>query len=103
MESKVYWGSVEYEGNLSGMNDKPVKGGFVYVFCKSLDVLDFIERLKKVLNSKNVVIKNLEFVDIYEKEMQWETDDETTHYMELYAKAENSDQLILDTFYEYAE
>lgn len=101
MESKIYWSGIEYEYNENSVEYKKLKGGFVYAFIKSNDVREALEIILSELNKNHLLPSTIEFVSPYEKEMEWETSKETSHYTKLYKTALKSSVVVFDDFYAY--
>ena len=98
MENKIYWTGIEYNYDEKS-ND--LKGGFVYAFVKSFDVREALEKVLKALKEEKLVPLDIEFVSPYDEEMEWETEEQTKQFLEMYEDAKNTEDVIFDDFYAY--
>ena len=96
-DKKIYWSGVEY----SYEENKDLKGGFVYVFIKAIDVRDALNLLLNGLKQENLIPLEIEFISPYSQDMEWENKKQTKHYSKLYNEALNTDIIIFDDFYAY--
>ena len=103
MKSTVYWSGVEYSYRNGSVNPDNLKGGFVYIFLSALDVIDSISKIQKSLNDQDLEPIIIEFIQPYDEELEWEQDEATEHYKNLYNKAKGSLEPIFDDFYTYEE
>jgi hypothetical protein len=101
MESKVFWIGLEYD-YLKGHESYPkLEGGFVYAFINGKDVRDVLNRLLVELDELQLKPIEVEFISPYEEDTEWESDEITNHYLELYQLSQESKEVIFDTFEAY--
>ncbi len=101
METKIYWAGVEYNYDKDSGNYQELKGGFVYTFMQAIDARDALDMLLQALKGKKLAPLEVEFISIYDGEMEWETEEETNRYISLYNEALESGNVIFDDFYAY--
>lgn len=94
---KVFWTSIEY----SYLDDKSLKGGFVYAFVKAFDVKEALAKLLAVFTKKKMIPNEIEYIMPYDSSTEWETSEETSKFLKLYNKASKIDDVVFDTFYAY--
>lgn len=101
MSKRIYWSSVEYIFNEDSPKFGKLKGGAVYAFVKAKDARDSLEKIIKALTDEFLIPVDVEYISIYDTDIEWENDEETSQFMQLYQEAENSNEVIFDVFYEY--
>jgi len=101
IKKNIFWSSIEYHYSDKSSDFKKLDGGFVYVFIKSFDVREALDLILESLDKQNLVPFNIEFISPYDKEIDWESIDQSNHYLELYNVANNSSDVIYDDFYAY--
>jgi hypothetical protein len=97
----VYWADIEYTYGEESDEFGNMKGGFVYVFVKSFDVRTALDQILNSLKDEKLIPFHINFVQPYEKEMEWETEEQTKHFFELYNDARGTSDVIFDTLYAY--
>lgn len=100
-ESKIYWTSIEYNYSKESSKNDELKGGFVYAFVNANDVRDALDKLLKELKSQSLTPIDIEFMSPYDDEMEWETRQETEHFLGLYNESKKTNNVIFDNFYAY--
>lgn len=100
-KSKIYWTGVEYSYGKKSDNYKELKGGFVYAFINAIDVREALGKLLKELKKQDLNPLEVEFISPYDEEMEWETNEQTNHYLGLYEEALKSEEVVFDDFYAY--
>ena len=98
---KIYWSGIEYIYSDSSPESGKLIGGFVYGFVKAIDKKEALNKFADVLKRNSIVIKNVEFIKLYEIGTQWETIEQTNSFIKIYEEAQDSEQPIFDTFYAY--
>lgn len=98
---KVYWSSIEYIYTNNNSKNIKLKGGFVYCFVSARDAKDAIKKFELALNSMDIAIKSIDFVSTYDLDMEWETKEQTTNFINIFKTAEKTDKVIFDDFYAY--
>lgn len=53
------------------------------------------------LKEKNMEPSEIEFISIYDVEMEWDSVDQTEHFMKLYEEALTSEGVLFDVFHAY--
>jgi hypothetical protein len=101
MKRKIYWSSIEYLYKSDSEEFGELVGGFVYVFIKAIDVREALSKIICELNNGKLDPIEIEFIKPYEDDLEWETSDQTKHYLDLFEKAKNSDNLVFDDFHAY--
>ncbi|AUP80090.1 hypothetical protein [Flavivirga eckloniae] len=96
MNNKVYWSNIEYKHK-----DKGLAGGFVYAFLKATDVREALIKLLIELNNQSLNTVEVEFISPYNEKMEWDTLEQTEHFLSLYQESKKSDNVIFDDFYAY--
>jgi hypothetical protein len=96
---KVYWAGVEY----SYLGNKNLKGGFVYAFVRAFDVREALAKLLAAFDGNNINPVEIEYVVPYDADMEWETPEETSKFLELQKAALKSNEVIFDDFYAYVD
>ncbi|MFL9835739.1 hypothetical protein [Chryseobacterium terrae] len=97
---KIYWTSVEFTYKKS---TEKLKGGFVYAFTKAIDARDALDLFLTEFEKKDLQIIFVEYVSLYDLEMEWETKKQTNHFRVLYKEAVKYQGVILDDFYSYED
>ena len=100
MSSKIYWTSIEYR-YIKKVDKKDLKGGFVYAFINANDVRDVLKKVLIELAKQNLEPIEIEFISPYDKEMEWETKEQTEHFKQLYKESKKTDNVVFDDFYAY--
>ena len=100
---KIYWAGIEFSYTIQAPEFEELKGGFLYVFIKSSNANEACRHIESALLSKGMKIETLEFISLYEKNMEWETPEQSNHFLELYQEAQNSNDVILDDIYAYRD
>lgn len=98
---KVYWTSIEYIYGKESLKFKQLKGGFVYGFVRAFDAREAIIKFTAKLKSQNLKVKYIEFVSPYEREMEWDTQENKEKFIQLHDEAALVDEVILDDLYAY--
>ena len=99
--SRIYWAGIEYSYNKNSSQFGKLKGGFVYGFVKAVDAREALNRFKDELRHQNIKVKLVEFIFPYDIETQWETEEQTNKYIQLYKEAESFKKVLFDDFYAY--
>lgn len=100
MKNKVYWTGIEYKYNQKSKTNE-LKGGFVYAFVNSQDARYALKRFLDELASQDLKPIEIEFISPYDIEMEWGTDAEIEHYLNLYNESKDTNNVIFDDFYAY--
>lgn len=99
----IYWSSIEFiYKNTSQKKDK-LKGGFVYCLVKAFDAKDAIAKIELSLKSQNKTVKKIDFVSVYDEDMEWETKEQTKNFIQIYNQAKKTLEVVFDDFYSYEE
>lgn len=93
---KVYWIEVSY---LKDDN----KNGVVYIFVKAKDAIHAFELADEDLCVKGLKPYKWDFIEPYMISMEWETEEQTHHFRQLYEKAKKTKQCVFDKFYLLSE
>lgn len=101
MEKKVFWSGIEYSYLESSKKFKNLQGGFVFIFIKAYDVREALAKIEKELTIIKLEPIEIEFIKPYEKELEWETPEQTEHYLSLYEESDSKNKTVFDTFYAY--
>ena len=101
MTKKIYWTSIEYRYDEKSTESKKLKGGFVYAFIKANDVRDALENFLRELRSLNLNPVEIEFIKPYDKALEWETIEDTKHYLNLFRQAQKSTNTVFSEFYAF--
>ncbi len=101
MKREIYWSSIEYSYRTEAEEFESLEGGFVYVFIKAFDVQEALSIILKEFKKGNLEIIQVEFIKPYEEDIEWETPEQTLHFLHLFNKAKDCDALIYDDFYAY--
>ncbi len=102
-EEQVYWSSIEFKMTPKHHQYGETKGGFVFVFLKTLDVRSFIAAIEKDFKENHFEIVKLEYVNPYDTEHQWEEEEDAQHFTKLYREAETTGELVFDELYRYED
>lgn len=97
-ELSVYWSSFEFAYEKNNVN---LKGGFVYCLVKAFDARDAINKIESALKLQNLICIKMDYVSIYEENMEWETEEQTRNFNRLYNMAQNNRDVNFDDFYSY--
>lgn len=100
-QKKVYWASIEYAFLKEAEDYGKFDGGFVYAFVNALDVRDALEKVLISLEQQALTPLAVEAVMPYDKNMEWEKEADTAHYLHLYARASKNEEVLFDVFYDY--
>jgi len=100
-QKKVYWASIEYTFSKEAQDYGKFSGGFVYAFVNALDVRDALEKVLLSLEQQALVPLDIEFIMPYDKNMEWEKETDTAHYLHMCARASKSEEVLFDVFYDY--
>ena len=101
MENKVFWVAIEYDYLKEHESFSKLQGGFVYAFINGKDVRDVLNRLLLELDELQLKPVEVEFISPYEEDTEWESDEITNHFLELYQLSQKSKEVIFDTFEAY--
>lgn len=100
-ELNIYWSSIEFTYKKEIQNKKNLKGGFVYCFVKAFDVREAINKIERGLKSQGLICQKMEYISVYDENMEWEKEEQTASYLELYKSAKNNNEVVFDDFYSY--
>ena len=101
MENKIFWSSIEFRYDKGSPDFENLVGGFVYVFIKSFDVIEALEKIQKAFKERKLTPIEIEHISPYNPELEWENEDETKKYTELSEFAFRSGLVEFDDFYSY--
>ena len=99
--NNVYWSGIEYSYSKDSIDYKKLKGGFIYVFVKAFDVRDALEKLLLEMSKQKIIPLEIEFVSPYDKQLEWEKEEDTNKYLKLYEEALKTEHIVFDTFFAY--
>ncbi|WP_276134854.1 hypothetical protein [Polluticoccus soli] len=100
-DSQLYWGSIEYSYTKKHKQYAKLKGGLVYAFFVAQDVREFLAAVEAELGKLHIEIDAVEFVSLYDVDMEWEDEDDNDTYKQLAEKAVQSSEVVFDDFYAY--
>jgi hypothetical protein len=100
-ELKIYWTGIEYSYAESSSKFGELQGGFVYGFVQAIDARDALAKFDDRLKSENLIPKQVEFISLYDLEMEWETEEQTNSYCRLVGEAQETWDVIFDDFYAF--
>lgn len=100
---KIYWTGVEYKYGEGSPNYGKLQGGFVYGFVQASDAREALNRFDEKLIEENLIPILIEFISIYDIEMEWETEEQTENFCQLYTEAQESSEVIFDDFYAFED
>ena len=101
MEKKIYWSSIEYSYSKNSKEAEKLKGGFVYALIKAYDAREALEKIQSALDNENMIPIEIEYISPYDVNMEWEEEDQTSHFNGLYEEAGKKSDVIFDEFYAY--
>jgi hypothetical protein len=101
MKGKVFWTGIEYSYMEDAEEYGKLKGGFVYAFIKAHDVRDALDKIIDKLKIMRLKPIEIEFLKPYEKELEWETEEQTKHYLNLYKQTIKTNDISFDNFHAY--
>ena len=101
MKTKVFWTGIEYSYMIGSEKYGNLKGGFVYAFIKAYDVREALTKITDQLNKISMEPIEIEFLKPYEKNLEWETIEQTKHYLDLYKQSNKTNDIIFDIFHAY--
>jgi len=101
MENKIFWSSIEFRYDKDSPDFKKLVGGFVYVFIKSFDVIEALERIQKAFKEKKLIPIDVEYINPYNPELEWENEEDHEKYLKLSDFAFQSGLVVFDDFYSY--
>ncbi len=101
MKRKVFWTGIEYSYMKEAEEYGKLKGGFVYAFVKAYDVREALSKIIHQLNEIKLEPIEIEFLKPYERELEWDTDEQTNHYLNLYKITSETSDVIFDCFHAY--
>lgn len=99
--TKIYWTGIEYNYSKLSPQFGKLAGGFVYGFVKAVNVKEALNKFTNELKLKNIDVKVVEFIKLYDMKMEWETEEHTNKYIQLCEEAKSSNQVLFDDFYAY--
>ena len=70
-------------------------------FFEAFLLEDFLKEILIEFNKKSLTILRIEFAEIYNLEMEWETSKTQKYYNEILEKTKKIPNLIFDTFYAF--
>ena len=97
----IYYSSIEYNYDENSVDYIKYAGGFVYAFVKSINADQALKMILSALNNNNLKVKNLEFIEPYDLNMEWDTYENKENFKNIYREAILSDEVIFDIFYAY--
>ena len=100
-DKKIYWTGVEYRYGEGSSNYGKLQGGFVYGFVQARDARDALNRFDEKLIEEALIPVIIEFISIYDIEMEWETEEQTENFCQLCNEARESTEVIFDDFYAF--
>jgi hypothetical protein len=100
-ELKIYWSGIEYTYAKESPSYGKLQGGFVYGFVQANDARDALKKFEKRLKEEDLIPLQVEFISLYDIEMEWESDEQTDNYCQLYNEAKETSKVIFDDFYAY--
>ena len=95
----IYWTSIEYK--YCGPEVLKLEGGFVYGFVKASDEREALNKFTTKLKHQDVEVQNVEFISLYDLKTEWENQEQTNIFVQLYQKAKKSSEVVFHTFYVY--
>jgi hypothetical protein len=98
---KIYWTSIEYVYSTQSSEFGKVAGGFIYGVVKASDDREALNKFTDELKRQSIDVKKIEFISLYDIKMEWETEEQTNNFMELYKEAQSSNKVLFDTCYAY--
>jgi hypothetical protein len=98
---EIYWTSIEYKYSKQSSEFGKLAGGFVYGFVKASDEVEALNKFTDELKHQGIDVKKVEFISLYDIKTEWETEEQTNNFMELYKEAQSSNEVLLDNFYAY--
>ncbi len=101
MAKAIYWGSIEYLYNSKHSEYPKLKGGAVYAFYYTDDVRKYLKAVQEDLELLNMDILRVEFVNMYDLDMQWEDESNTKIFKQIATRAKSSKKVVFDDFYAY--
>lgn len=102
-EKSIYWSSIEYAFKKENPKHLTLKGGFVYCFIQAFDAREALLKIEEDFFTQNLSIKAIEFISIYDENLEWETKAQTSDYLKLFKLARVNNEVVFDAFYEYEE
>lgn len=99
--NKVYWAGIEYLYKQQHPQYSELRGGFVYAFVYTEDARSFLKKIQPFFNKEKLEIVRVEFINIYDKKMQWGKIEDGKKYKNLIKEAELTSEVVLDDFYAY--
>lgn len=101
VELNIYWSSIEFSYGNNLKSKKKIKGGFVYCFVKAFDAREAIDKFESAIKSRNLKCIKIDYVLIYDENMEWETEQQTQCFIQLYNLAKRKTDVIFDVIYAY--
>lgn len=101
MAKTIYWGGIEYVYNSKHSDYPKLKGGAVFAFYFTDDVRQYIKVVEEILEQLHMDIVRVEFVNVYDLEMQWEDETNTKRFKQMAKKAKSLRKVVFDDFYAY--
>ena len=98
--SRVYWANVEFTYNEGSSQHGVFEGGVVYAFVRAFDVREAILRIEEELQSRDLGVRNVDYVTEY-GEVPWENEDDQLHFDGVSALAGSTGEVFLDSFEVY--
>jgi len=98
---KIYWTSIEFKFLKESPNFENYKGGLVYAFVKASDAKNALMKFEDSLKENKLRSSDIEFVKPYDEELEWEDDEQTAHFINLYQEAVKNNDVVLDDWYFY--
>lgn len=100
-DSQLYWGSIEYSYTKKHKQYATLKGGVVYAFFLAQDVREFLAVVEAELKKLQIEIDCVEFVSVYDMDMEWEDEEDNELYKQIGEKAQQTRGVVFDDFYAY--
>jgi len=100
-KKKIYWSSVEFLYEKKSVDYGKLEGGFVYVFIKSSDAAEALDKIKKAFKEKYLNPIDIDYISPYDPELEWEHEEDQKKYLKLYDFAFHSGLVEFDDFYSY--
>ena len=98
---QLYWTSIEYQYKKSSTYYGKLAGGFVFAFVQAFDARDALAKFDNRLGQEDVIPIYIDFISVYDEEMEWETIEQTDKFKELARQAMESTDVVLDDYYGY--
>jgi len=99
--TKIFLASIEYHFSPESAGVEKHLGGFVYCFVRASNKQEAMKRVRRELHEQSREIVEVEFLELYDSKMEWETKAETLKFKKLSEKAAAMDIVVFDTFHEY--